>query len=318
MGPSNSSYLSNIAIFIHFPLPLLWEKEYSSSQVVSRILSILVSAPVLFSKFGLHKNNMDDQNLAVHGFRQTFGRDKLKQTSKFFANSVCSGFCLTNPWGAVRRVAEGHETAQRPRRWQVSSRRLRYCPGGWWVKALSGQAPGYICVSVMDSIVKSRVRKKQPARQKQGQEGAVCPSGLNAGLSKSYSLPSVFELYRVPFMIGLWRGRAMRYVPPSPSLPIKLAATGLECKAVSIAAVEFGGGWKQRMWKFPCYMGPIPVFYLSQDRYVSPDRWAELEHFFVIWNTCVSKLRAPETTSLVFIVLPSRVFLITSIFHGPL
>ena len=27
MGPSNSSYLSNIAIFIHFPFPWLWEKE---------------------------------------------------------------------------------------------------------------------------------------------------------------------------------------------------------------------------------------------------------------------------------------------------
>ena len=87
------------------------------------------------------------------------------------------------------------------------------------------------------------MRKKNGRRVKNNvRKGQFVQKVLNAGLSKPYSLTSVFESYTVPCMIGLWRGLPMRYVPPSPSLPIKLAATGLECKAVSIAAAEFGGG----------------------------------------------------------------------------
>ena len=63
----------------------------------------------------------------------------------------------------------------------------------------------------------------------------------------------------------------MRYKPP-PWLRIKLGATGLECKAVSLAAAELGGGRKPQMPKKNSLLHAnlqLPDWYRSLDLDVS-------------------------------------------------
>ena len=55
MVPSNSSYRSNIAIFIHFPRPWLWEKVYSKSNF--HVLSLSEGRPLFsMNKSKSHRN----------------------------------------------------------------------------------------------------------------------------------------------------------------------------------------------------------------------------------------------------------------------